>query len=175
MFLIIIFQTILWSYVCHYMYSIIDWQFVYYYIITYYLKFFNKILRNLINSSIFVNNKNILAIIENFHQIYKEINEYNNNYWSKFLCIIWLNISVIIACICSLALFLDNILIFKIAIIPLILYFISILIFIIRISAAIYIESNNSYQLFNSLFCLIRYRTVVKFKVIFKYLLLINI
>ena len=60
--------------------------------------------------------------------------------------------------------FSDNIW-FIITIIPINLFFISILLFIIHISAAIYIESNNSYQLFNSLFCLIKYESYAKFKV----------
>ena len=48
---------------------------------------------------------------------------------------------------------------------PFILLFIAILLTIIRISAAIYIESNNSYQLLNSLFCLIKHKSIAKYKV----------
>ena len=168
-FMIAIINTLSWSITAHYLYSIIVWQFVYYYIITYYLKMkFNLLVKNLKNIGS-TQKSNIYSIIQKYTQILSEISEYNYSYYSMFLFIIWLNISSIISIITYLFIFVKTNLIFKLLLIPINIFFITILLIIIHISAAIYIESNNSYQLLNSLFCLISQRNTsiyIKFKVI---------
>ena len=93
----------------------------------------------------------VIAIIRGYYEIHSEINEYNSNYWSKFLCIFWFNMSSVISLIFFVQLFSGNYF-FKLLVIPLIFLFSGFLLFIIHISSDIYIESNNSYQLLNSLF-----------------------
>jgi len=96
-------------------------------------------------------NKNVMKFIRELNAIYYEINEYNSNYWSKFLLIIWFTISSIIALLTFVMLFSEQNIIFKIFLSFFALIFTSILIFIINISSDVYNEANNSYILFNSL------------------------
>ena len=159
-----------WAISCHYIYSIIIYQFVYYFLITYYLK--SKIL--LINTKLksiiekrSICNKNVMKFIRELNAIYYEINEYNSNYWSKFLLIIWFTISSIIALLTFVVLFSEQNIIFKIFLSFFALIFTSILIFIINISSDVYNEANNSYILFNSLMKTIPQKSYSRFKVSF--------
>ena len=165
-------NTFLVALTSHYMYAIIVWQFVYYYIIIYYLRLkimaLNEYLKQCINNrNIFRKYSNIISIIKSFNQIYLEINEYNSNYWTIFLSIIWINISVILVSINFVLIISNNAFIFKLFLIPFELLFLLLILFIIHISSQISFQSNNSYQLFNTLFCLIRRKNIIKFKVIF--------
>jgi len=159
-------NIIVWSISCYYIYSIIIYQFVYYYLITYYLK--TKLLLININiKSFFIKSKNFKYLLNNLNAIYCEINEYNSNYWSKFLLIIWFTISSIIALLTFVVLFSEQNIIFKIFLSFFALIFTSILIFIINISSDVYNEANNSYILFNSLMKTIPQKSYSRFKVSF--------
>ena len=95
----------------------------------------------------------IIRFSVELNAIYVEINEYNSNYWSTFLCIIWFTITAVISSFLYLVLFTKVPIIIYLIICFVFILFSLILILIIRISSAIYIESNNSYLLLNSLFC----------------------
>ena len=157
------------------MYSIILFQFVYYYIITYYLREKLKIITNKLKQ-IIRNNKrkqsiNVWNILREMNSVYDEINEYNSNYWSKFLAIIWITFSFIISSAIFLSLFTKVVIYLKIIITLFALIFSIILIFIIHISSVIYIEINNSYVLLNSIIhCIqIRLHLKIKVKIIYKF------
>ena len=154
----------------NYLFNIIFGEFVYYFIITYYLrlKFENllKRLKILIQTNHRMNSHYIKAIINEFNKIYSDINEYNSNYWSIYLLIIWINFGVLITFSTYDLLFdKENVILFKLLSILVVFIYSSIFLMIINISSAIYIDSNNSYKLFNSLFCSLKYNCLTKFKV----------
>ena len=101
--LISIINALSWSISCHYIYAIIVYQTVYYYIITYYLKIklnlLNEKLKSIIKSNKYLRYSKVIIIIRDYYKIHSEINEYNSNYWSIFLSLIWLNITIIISII----------------------------------------------------------------------------
>ena len=153
---------------CLFIYRIIVYQAVYYYIITYYLKLklvlYNDKLKSILKIDKYMSYSKIFAIIRRLYKIHNEINDYNCNYWSKYLCIFWFNITAIISLMTASLLFSDNLL-YSLFAVPVLFFFIGILFFTIHISAIIYIESYNSYKLFNSLFVEQNYNKYVKFKV----------
>ena len=170
-----IFHTLLWAISCAYIYRIIVYQTVYYYILTYYIKLrlieYNEQIKFILKNNKYLRYSQILAIMSRLYKIHDEINEYNCCFWSKYLCIFWFNITAVISLLISFILFSNN-LSFKLLLMPIILLFIGILYFIIHISAAIHSESNNSYKLFNSLYCQQNYNNFAKFKVNFLQLLI---
>ena len=110
--LIAIYNAMIWSIAAHYIYTFIAYQTLYYYIITYYLKrklnILNENLKLIIKSNKYIGCSNILYIIDNYYKIHDNIHIFNTNYWSKFLCIIWFNITFIITIIMYLLLFFEN-------------------------------------------------------------------
>ena len=157
-----------WSTGCLFIYRIIVYQTVYYYIITYYLKLklvsYNNNLKSILKINKYIRYSQIKSIIKSLFKIHNEINEYNCNFWSKYLCIFYFNIATVISSLMSTILFFNKFL-YSLLIIPILLLFVGILIFTIHISADIYIESNRSYQIFNSLYWRLNYNKSVKFKV----------
>src|ERR1700743_2535863 len=84
-------------------------QLLYYYIIVYYLKYklisINTFIKELArNNNKRKNNLFIIEVIRDLYDTYFDINEYNNNYWSKYLLIIWITFGTIISFVGFLAL-----------------------------------------------------------------------
>ena len=76
-----------------YFVSILYYQFSYFTILCYYLHLkLNQFNRRLVNKE-----KNIYRIITEFTDVYREINHYNSIYWAKFLLVIYLAFSSLIA------------------------------------------------------------------------------
>ena len=76
-----------------YFVSVLYYQFAYFTILCYYLHLkLSQINRRLVNKE-----KNIYRIITEFTDVYREINRYNDDYWSKFLLVIYSGMSSVIA------------------------------------------------------------------------------
>jgi len=99
-------NTIIFIFTGIYTCQILLWQFIYFYLIVYYLNaklnIVNNEMKRLSNLTTLHLNKNyynnkIFVLIKQLNDIYLEISEYNSNYWSKYLCNIWITLSVIIA------------------------------------------------------------------------------
>ena len=70
---------------------------VYLYLICYYLKSkIRAIDRQVIQSIQLSRYQNLRQIIQNYYQIYSEINEYNTTFWSKYLFVFWLSYGSIV-------------------------------------------------------------------------------
>ena len=134
------------------------YQGVYYFLITYYLK--KKI--NLLNVEIYkrlckprntnyyYNHWFTMKTIRELNAIYVEINEYNSQYWSKYLTLIWFTQCFTI-CYTSYLLIFSNLLIaIKITTLYVTFIYTMVLLFIIHTSSQLYNETNNSYIVLNS-------------------------
>ncbi len=87
-------HSILFSLSIHYIYYINVWQVIYFYIICRYIKIKLNELKQIIillnESRLKTNSSYIMTIITSFTAVFKEINEYNTSYWSKYLLAFWL-------------------------------------------------------------------------------------
>jgi len=148
--------SIIWGNSCYNTYCIIVSQIIYFYVICYYLKCkifrINQKIRNLIKISKFKFslNTDLVQTIRSLNSIYEEINNYNSNYWSKFLFWIWISLTFIINTMAYQSIFgkLDFLMRFSIAYVCIL--YIWILLLIIKTASSVHIEANKSYKLFNS-------------------------
>ena len=97
-----------------------------------------------------INKISIRKMLYSYNYLYREINEYNTTYWSKFLFSVWLFFGVILVFAFYLMLFstipiISKIIIFNGTITLSILY-----IFIMTIASSVNLEANKSYKIFNS-------------------------
>ena len=80
--------------------NIIFWQVMYFYIICYYLRskiiVINTKLEANINNKLRTNCIELKHAINSLQTIYKEIEEYNSNYWSNYLFLIWISFTILI-------------------------------------------------------------------------------
>jgi len=86
-------QSILFTVCVHYSSSILFWPVVYFYVICRYIKIKIKVQNDLIEKAIFernvINSTKILRSIRNLDAIYTELNEYNREFWSLYLLLVW--------------------------------------------------------------------------------------
>ena len=141
-------HSLFWAVWIKYLYSILMYQFVYYIIIAYYLK--SKL--KAINSRV-LKQKNIWRICKDLTETYAEINEYDTNYWSKFLLLLWLTFGTII----SMLLFIITIVGIENIMIRIMLSFYAIidslfLLVSVKYSAQIFSESEMTYHLLHKYF-----------------------
>ena len=130
-----------------YFFPILYYHFAYFTILCYYLHLkLSQINRRLVNKE-----KNIYKIITEFTDIYREINHYNRNYWSKYLLVIYSTLSSLIAMQICFSLFVetDNPIIRVMMFIYALFNIIS-LILMIRFSSLIYNDCVLTYRLLNS-------------------------
>ena len=138
------------SLIGYYCSNIIYYQIIFLYIISKYLKF--KI-KNL-NENVIEMKKNkrfikIRKILNEFDVIYREINEYNTTYWSKFLFIFWLifgNITIFVFMVTYSDLHLTfKMILFYATILSIILFN-----FLFSTVCSLNSEANKSYKIFHS-------------------------
>ena len=141
-----------WTYISS---TITLYQFLYFYILCTYLKIKIKNINE--TSNRIKGNKRfskVQNILHSYDVVYREINEYNTTYWSKFIFIVWSIFGAIIAQNMFMVIFMKiNILI------RLLLCYSTFLIlilfnFIFLISCSLNTEANKSYKIFNSLILL---------------------
>ena len=109
---IVVPHCLLWHIWFIYLYNAFVYQLIYYLIIAYYLIFKLKLINKLIKESTLTTIRsynNIQIAIYELNSIYNEINEYNNNYWSKYLCFLWITIGGIIAIYINVIFMVENI------------------------------------------------------------------
>ena len=147
-------NSILWSVWSLYVTNFIFYQIIYYYFIVYYLKYKIKVINESLKRHIINNRKNssqfLMKAINKLNDIYIEINEYDMNYWSKFLFVFWFTIEFIIVFLTFMSTFGKNQLFIRLLIGFYSLNFLSLLLFIIHISSEIFIESNKTYNILYS-------------------------
>ena len=82
-------------------YNILLYQLVYFYLICYYLtirmRAMNDKIRKLLKMKFALNISPVYGILNSMNTLYKEIDEYNSNYWSIFLFWIWILFTAIIS------------------------------------------------------------------------------
>ena len=139
----------------NYCMNIFGYQFLYFYIICLYCKIkireMNMIILKMTKGKRFIQIENIS---QTFDALYREINEYNATYWSKFLFNIWLNYGTAII-ILMIALAATPTFLLKLIILYPIVIHATIFLFIILKAASVNSEANKSYRILNSLLCLI--------------------
>jgi len=167
-------NSILWGIWNHYVHAIINYQTIYYYIITYYLesklKAINASIKNISKyKDLAMNAYILLKIVPDIDTIYAEISEYNRIFWCKFLGIFWLCTDTIIAMVALIA-FLggEREVIIRVMLTTYMIIFIVLLIFIIQISDYVVNEPRKTYKLLNSYMSNTQYKPVMlKLKVQF--------
>ena len=92
----------------------------------------------------------ITKTIRELNAIYIEINEYNRNYWSKYLLAVWATISFLNCYIIHLVIISNSHYLIKLIAFLTLVVFLSQLLFIIHISSQLYNQAKYSYILFNS-------------------------
>jgi len=148
--------SIMWGISCYNIYSIIISQIVYFYIICYYLKCkifrINEKIRNFIKISKFEfsSNTDLVRTIYSLNSIYEEIDNYNSNYWSKFLFWIWISLASIINTLAYQSIFGKMDFGKRFMVIYVCIIFVWILLLVIKTASSVYFEANKSYKLLNS-------------------------
>jgi len=144
----------LWSYCLYHVYNIMISQLIYFYITCFYLKskirsINNKIIRITTNKKQIIRPK-ISEILKSFDSIYAEIYEYNNNYWSKFLFVVWILLVIIISSVLYLTTYTSFNLVIRLTFIYGLILFTSWLFMIINTASSVNLETIKSYKLLNS-------------------------
>ena len=87
-----LFNTIYWSFFMHIFINLVTYQFLYFFILCKYFKIKIKNLNEQVVAmkSQFYSSNDLRNIVRSYEALYREINEYNTSYWSKFLIVFWL-------------------------------------------------------------------------------------
>lgn len=175
----IIFVSLPWSLFyalnCYYFSCAIFYQMAYFHIICYYLhlklKRINKEMKERISSiklkklKIFVDKRSI-DMLQNFHALYSEISTYNNQFWSKFIVLVYLIFTIILSTLLYSICFAPMHLIVKVAFIYAFAVLLSIFLVLFISATLIDIQVNETYKLLNQYFLLFKQRRANRIKVI---------
>jgi len=143
---------LLYSWMCYYVFSIILWQITYFYVICHYIKIRIKEFHHKFSSKI-SRIRIIYSCIDgnlcSLNSIFVEINEYNDDFWSKYLLSNWLLLgSIIIINLCGI-LFVKMDLFFKTASIYMLMILILIFVVIMKSASSVNYEANKIYNFLN--------------------------
>jgi hypothetical protein len=148
-------MNIIYAFSCYIVFSIILYQMVYFFLICYYItikiKECNNKIRNYLKNGIALNNKRAKNLMTELNSIYSEIEDYNQNYWSKYLFWVWILYSTIINMLVYSAIFSKVNFVLRFIYIYGSIIFIFSLILIINSASSAHLEVNKSYQLIYSL------------------------
>ena len=136
--------SIIYEVAVHHLYSIIVAQLNYFFLLSMYLRIK---LKNL-NNSLVKGKKEIKNILHTSDALYREINEYNVTYWSKFLLLVWFSFGTPIVLFLNASLFLD-ILIIRIIMLYVALFCAFLFLLVLNSAASVNTEANKSYKLLN--------------------------
>ena len=132
--------------------EIIVYQFIYFYIMCLYLKIkiksMNERLIEMKRRKRFIR---IRETLQSFDSLYKEINEYNTTFWSKFLLSFWMALGFQVSTLLYMCLSPSAPIIIRVTFFYLFLTFASGLIFIISTAASVNSCANKAYKILNSL------------------------
>jgi hypothetical protein len=143
-------HSLLYTCGAYHAFTIIEWQVVYYYFICRYLKIKLKKSNQLISQTLKKSQKTSLLSIErvinSLDSSYVEIDDYNSNFWSKYLLTIWLifGSQIVIALYCLL--FVKD-LITKLIIGYAFVIWILIFLFVINTASSVNYSAKKSYKL----------------------------
>ena len=139
----------------HHCMNIFGYQFLYFNIICVYIKIRikekNAILLEMTKGKQFIRIQNIP---KTFDALYREINDYNVTYWSKFLFNIWFNYGTVIIILIIIVVKLPSLHLKLMILYPVLIHSI-IFLFIILTAASVNSEANKTYKILNSLLSLI--------------------
>ena len=132
--------------------KVVIYQFLYLFILCTYLniklKNLNQTLKHMRNYRRF---KNFQRILHSFDALYREIDEYNTTYWSKFLFSVWSLFGAFIAQLSFIAIFNETNIILKIMICYALFLILILFNFVFFITSSLNSHANKSYKLFNYL------------------------
>ena len=132
--------------------NITSFQFLYFYILCIYLKIKLKNINETSNQ--IKGNKrfsNIQNILHSYDVVYREIDEYNTTYWSKFIFIVWSIFGAIIAQLLFISIFTEINMLLRLLLCYAACLILILFNFIFLISCSLNTEANESYKIFNSL------------------------
>ena len=147
----------IWSY---YIFNLLTIQIILFYILCKYFLIKLKELNRLLKEEKRMNTNRIRFILRSFDALYREIDEYNSTYWSKFLLIIWFLFGIIIILMIYIIIFSEIRMEIKIIIFYILFLYINMYLLILSIASSVNSEANKSYKLFNSLY--IKFRKTTK-------------
>ena len=120
---------------------------IYFYIICYYLRIKIRALNDSLERR-----RNAFIILFNYHKLYKEIQDYNENFWSMFLLCIWLLLGALFIVTIFMSIFVSFNFIVKLIIIYGCSLYGLIFFFIIFTASSVQFEVKKSYKLLNKLY-----------------------
>ena len=127
-------------------------QFFYFYLICKYLKMkINNLNKIVIESEKSNNYLEILRTLRKYNSLYKEIDEYNTTYWSKFLFIIWLYMGLLLTVLLFVVFFRDVFIPIKIIFCYALLIAFGIIHFMFIIASSLNSSVHRPYKLLNSI------------------------
>ncbi len=132
-------------------------QVVYFYLICHYIKVKFKESNDFIRQKK-INNENFLRFIRDLDAKYSELNEYDSNFWSKYLLSIWLIFAALVNLALYVFLFADLNIIFKLIAGYGSVLFILIFIFIVSNASSVNYEANKIYKPLNHIMANQRYK-----------------
>jgi hypothetical protein len=148
-------HSILFCCCCHFIFNINLWKFTYFYLVCNYLKIklreVNNELTNKIGKRIRITNAKTIGLIKKLSSIYSEIDDYNNNFWSKYLLSIWLIFGSVINTTLYLTVFGEMHIICRIVFAYGVCIFVITFTFIVNTASSVTLEAMRSYKLLNNL------------------------
>ena len=145
-----IYPIIFNSVIGYYIFNLLSVQIFLFYILCKYILIKLKQLNQMLKKEKRINSMRIRNILHSCDALYREINEYNSTYWSKFLLIIWSLLGVTIIFLLYLVLFGSIPILIKISITYFLILYCIMHFFILSIASSVNNEANKSYKLFNS-------------------------
>ena len=145
---------------CYYSFNLLSLQNLFFYILCKFFLIKLKEMNRLLKEEKRMNTNAIRYILRSFDALYREINEYNSTFWSKFLLIIWLFFGTIITFLIFIIIFNPLAIIIRISLSYFLCLYIIMYIFILSIASSVNLEAKISYNLFNSFY--IKFRKTSK-------------
>ena len=161
-------SSLIFSYIQQFLihYGAIILSIYYHYKIYFFIFFANifliklKEMNRLLKEEKRMNTNTIRYILRSFDALYREINEYNSTFLSKYLLIIWLFFGTIITFLIFIIIFNPLAIIIRISLSYFLCLYIIMYIFILSIASSVNLEAKISCKLFNSFY--IRFRKTSK-------------
>ena len=137
----------LWSY---YVFNLLSFQIFLFFILCKYFLIKLKEKNRLLREEKRMNPNTIRYILRAFDVLYREINEYNSTYWSKFLLNIWSLLGIFIVCLLYLCVFGSIPILIRLSAGYFLILYVILYLFILSIASSVNSEANKSYKIFNS-------------------------
>ena len=135
-----------------YVQNLLSIQIVLFYMICKYFIIKLKELKERMGKWKIINSNKIKNILYSYERLYREINEYNTTYWSKFLSNIWFFFGVLIVFLIFLTFLSNAPFIYKLITFYYSIFFTLLYLFIMTITSSLNSEANKSYKIFNAFY-----------------------